>query len=150
MYNKLNYTQPTSIHIHPIHIIIKKNQHKMHIINIKFLHILFQSISSLLFYRTYYIKDSNEKLIYPNIKLGGIFSKNGEEPYCLTIDKILVMIQLSIIICAISHSLISAQYRIPTFLLKFIIYMSYIIKIFIKLFLNQTEQQRITAGIHTN
>ncbi len=81
----------------------------MHIINIKLLFILFQSIFSLLFYRTYYIKNSNEKLIYFNIKLGEIFRKNGEESYRLTIDKILVMIQLFINIYALSHLLVLAQ-----------------------------------------
>eukprot|EP01084_Bolivina_argentea_P296765 511163_1 len=138
MHNKLNNTRPTSIQIHPIHIIIKKNQYKTHIIkkNIKFFYILFKSIFSSLFYRTYHIKNSNEALICSNIKLGGIFNKIGEETYDLAFDKILVMVQLFIIICALSHSLVSAQYRIPTFLLKFIIYMSYITKNIHQIILN--------------
>ncbi len=108
MYNKINYFKSSFIHIQLTYIIIKLIHHLMPLKYTRYIHSLFPPIFS-------------------RIKLSGITINNGKNLLYLTIDKFLEMIQ-SFIICAQSHPLISAHYRIPTFLLKIIIYILYIIR----------------------
>ncbi len=92
----------------PIQITIQKIHQRTPIIDTRQLYTLIPPIFSLLFCFS--------------IKLGRIISKNGVEFHYLTIDIYLVLIQSFINMRAVSHPLVSAQFRIPTFLTYFIIY----------------------------